>query len=547
MTHSDSWTPLDIDAEDPAIPVRPGPGQHVVGILAAAQARERGWARRAAIEICRGWAQDGSRILLCDLAFEEPELHEVAGLYNQEGISDALLFGCSLRRLGQPLADGFLLATAGTAVPDPEALRRHTRWQDLAEGFGEAGAVLALYLPADAPGAEALYELCDTVVVLGERPEVDAMELSTALGPLAVFGPHPEAGAYETSLAGMGSGDVLESLAGREMADDDALTSAGDVLGSDGGSSVQTTEGDGGRVPDGVEPHATTMSALDAPFPAEAPEGGEPGLRDLPETPAPMAPVQEAELTDEELAATVPGDADPPRGRTLLWGGAAVVALILILGLSGILPFPGQGPRATEDPVPTPAASTGGPETPEDAPETVAESAPVPEAPLAAYMLGLASYEELDGAWEGAVAFASVYPDVQFIVAPVEIDGVVWYRLLAGPGEEPEELLALRDRMAARGSRGAQNWLVREAGLAYLIDEPARLSDAEARVALLAEQGIPAHVLRHPSAQGPDRFRVYAGAFADSAEAAYLGRVLRDAAPGLRDAPLVERRGYRPE
>jgi hypothetical protein len=123
----------------------------------------------------------------------------------------------------------------------------------------------------------------------------------------------------------------------------------------------------------------------------------------------------------------------------------------------------------------------------------------------------------------------------------------VWYRLLAGPGEDPQELLALRDRMAARGSRGASNWLVREAGLAYLIDEPARLSDAEARVALLAEQGIPAHVLRHPSAQGPDRFRVYAGAFADSAEAAYLGRVLRDAAPGLRDVPLVERRGYRPE
>lgn len=298
-----------------------------------------------------------------------------------------------------------------------------------------------------------------------------------------------------------------------------------------------------------VEPNATTMSALDAPYPSDAPEGGEPGLRDLPETTPVPPPAAVEELSDAELAATVPGDSDPPLGRRILWGAGALVALVLVLGLAGIIPFPGRGGQAAEDPVPAPEVATDSP-TPDDAGDAAApaaESEPAPDVPLGAYMLSLASYEELTGAWEGAAAFASVYPDVQFIVAPVELDGAVWYRLLAGPGEEARDVLALRDRMVARGSRGSENWIVRETGLAYLIDAPDRLSDAEARVALLAEQGIPAHILRHPQAAGPARFRVYAGAFADSAEAAYLGRLLRDTAPGLRDAPLVERRGYRPE
>ncbi|MEJ2539756.1 MAG: hypothetical protein P8188_07275, partial [Gemmatimonadota bacterium] len=181
MTLSESWTPLDIDTEEPPIPVRPGPGQTVVGLVVGPEARTRGWTRRAAIEICRGWAQDGSRILLCDLGFEHPELHEVAGLYNQEGVSDALLFGSSFQRLGQPLADDFFLATAGTAVPDPAALRAHPRWEAFADGFREAGAVLVLYLPADAPGGDALFERCDTGVVLGERGEVDGLSVSPAL------------------------------------------------------------------------------------------------------------------------------------------------------------------------------------------------------------------------------------------------------------------------------------------------------------------------------------------------------------------------------
>jgi hypothetical protein len=78
------------------------------------------------------------------------------------------------------------------------------------------------------------------------------------------------------------------------------------------------------------------------------------------------------------------------------------------------------------------------------------------------------------------------------------------------------------------------------------VDEYPRFSEADERVALLAEQGVPAHVLRYLDDAGMERFRVYAGAYRSPAEAGYLGEFLQDAAPELRDLPLVERRGSRP-
>lgn len=536
MTLSESWIPLDIDTEEPAIPVRPGPGQNVVGMVAAPAARARGWSRRAAVEICRGWAQDGSRILLCDVAFEDPELHEVAGLYNQEGVSDALLFGTSFRRLGQPLADGFFLATAGTAVPDPAALRSHPRWNDFAGGFTEAGAVLVLYLPSDAPGVEALYELCDTVVVLGERSEVDDLSLSSALGPLATFGPHPDA-------AG-GAAGPDSTLAGviPPARDSEALVGSGDP-GSP--ASELAAEEAGIDRPAGVGPETT-----------EPTESGPQGPSGHGSTPPPAA-----------AASAATGDtADRGMGGRILWGAVALVVLLFALNLAGVFGGPdssGDSDSSVQTPAaagPEAAVSEAEPGNEAGATVVQAESSTtaVPEpgpvegprgleaAPVARFVLAVASYETLSAAFRDAVALRNAMPEAHFVISPVRVNGRVWYRMSAGAGESAGEVVELRDRIAARRPE-AEEWQVREAGLSYLVDEYPRFSEADERVALLAEQGVPAHILRHLDDGGMERFRVYAGAYRSPAEARYLGEFLEDAAPELQDLPLVERRGFRPE
>lgn len=504
----------------------------MVGMVVTPEARERGWTRRAAVEICRGWAQDGSRILLCDVGFEDPELHEVAGLYNQEGVTDALLFGSSFKRLGQPLADGFLLATAGTAVPDPAGLRAHPRWGDFAGGFTEAGAVLVLYLPSDAPGVDGLYELCDTVVVLGERSEVDGLGLSSALGPLAVFGPHPDSG---QPVLGMGEdlgsegepfepSPVLEGVAadGGGEADPEGF---GEAFGGP----------DGGPMEDEAQTGAAAAAAGSSEFKASSGAGS--------------------------------NKADDGGRNPLLLVGGALVLLVLILGFAGVIPFPGGGGSASagDDVAATPEA---GPASEQEAAGTAdggdtgsgadAAAATQPAsstltgplgldaAPLARYVLAVASYETLSAAFADIVPLRNAMPEAQFVIAPVVVNDQVWYRMTAGSAETSAGIAELRGRLA-QGRSEAANWRSREAGLGFLVAEYATFAEADQRVALLAEQGVPGHILAHRDDDGADRFRVYAGAYRTPAEARYMGGFLQEGPPALRDLPLVERRGSRPE
>lgn len=505
----------------------------MVGMVVTPGARQRGWTRRAAVEICRGWAQDGSRILLCDVGFEDPELHEVAGLYNQEGITDALLFGSSFKRLGQPLADGFFLATAGTAVPDPAALRAHPRWADFAGGFTEAGAVLVLYLPSDAPAVGALYELCDTVVVLGERDEVDGLGLSSALGPLAVFGPHPDSGQRV-----LGTGDD-SGLEGEPFEPSPVLEGAAAADGAEAGLSGTST----------LESRQPETRASEADALAGAAVG--------------------AMGSDfESTGATRSGKPDSGGRNPLLWVGGALLLLALILGFAGVIPFPGgggsasvgeevaatpvAGPASEQDAAAgtadsgDPAADASDPTPAEPAPSTLTGPLGLDAAPLARYVLAVASYETLSAALADIVPLRNAMPEAHFVIAPVVVDDQVWYRMTAGTAETSAGIDDFRDRLA-EGRPEAANWRSREAGLGFLVDEYATLAEADRRVALLAQQGVPGHVLAHRDANGADRFRVYAGAYRTPAEARYLGGFLQEGPPALRDLPLVERRGSRPE
>jgi len=178
------------DAESGLLPdgfspsILPGGGSgRIVAIAATPSVRAGGWASRAVVAIAREWAQQDLRIFLMDLGLDDPTLHDLLGLPNGEGVTDAFLYGASVQRIAQPaLDDTIFFASAGTATSDPEEILGHPRWNDLAGGFSEADATLLLFLPTDLPGAEKIMSRATDILFLAEEGE----SVESHLGPAAV-------------------------------------------------------------------------------------------------------------------------------------------------------------------------------------------------------------------------------------------------------------------------------------------------------------------------------------------------------------------------
>ncbi|MBT8396202.1 MAG: hypothetical protein KJN92_04515, partial [Gemmatimonadetes bacterium] len=116
------WHFFDAESEHfsdefgPSILPGGGVGRTVV-IAASPFAQADGWAAEAVVAIAREWAKGNLRIFLMDLGLDSPSLHKALGLLNQEGVSDAFLYGASVQRIAQPaLDDAIFFAPAGTAT-----------------------------------------------------------------------------------------------------------------------------------------------------------------------------------------------------------------------------------------------------------------------------------------------------------------------------------------------------------------------------------------------------------------------------------------------
>src|SRR4051794_17077573 len=138
---------------------------------------DRRWVADAAIALATGWNAGGRRTVLADLSIEDPILHERVGVPNLDGVVDLFLYGASLARSARPVPGrGFLLITAGTYTPDPDAIFRHARWGKIVDGFREAQASLLLFVPLDAPGLAALGQWAQEVILLGDREDGELFE-----------------------------------------------------------------------------------------------------------------------------------------------------------------------------------------------------------------------------------------------------------------------------------------------------------------------------------------------------------------------------------
>ena len=110
------------------------------------------------------------RVVLGDLVGDLAPLRSLVKDEDPHGISDSFLYGLSLNKIGYEVEGtaNLYIMPSGTDPTIGEEILRSARWNKLAEGFSETGALLLLVARSDAPGLGELAEQTDGVVLVRE-------------------------------------------------------------------------------------------------------------------------------------------------------------------------------------------------------------------------------------------------------------------------------------------------------------------------------------------------------------------------------------------
>ena len=102
--------------------------------------------------------QDTRRVAIVDLIGDVEPLRRLIPATEVPGILDGFVHGVSLNRIALPVnhSRNLFLLPSGTADIATEEILASPRWERLAKGFHEVGALLVIAVLADAPGAESL-------------------------------------------------------------------------------------------------------------------------------------------------------------------------------------------------------------------------------------------------------------------------------------------------------------------------------------------------------------------------------------------------------
>ncbi|MEX0912005.1 MAG: hypothetical protein WD737_04570 [Gemmatimonadota bacterium] len=489
--HPEAPPSVVLDLDDPGTPLPSVRPQGTV-VLLISGAVNRQWAADAALALGAEWARGGRRIVLADLHLENPLLHAGLDVSNLEGMVDIFLYGASLSRIAQPVRAGeFYLIPAGTYAPDVAEIYRHPRWKKLVSGFRDTDAALILFVPAESADLEALSAWSSEAVLLGPPPErgfVDEVR-ERGIEVVAIMEPPattttPAAAAYEAS-------------------------------------------------PEASAPLSTLSNGVDDVTPAPAAGASEPESSRTGRSERTPGPPPEVDL---ELP-------PPPVRRRRERHGASVfmwfLLAIAVLGAAGylvatlrpdLLPgappaaAPGEGP-ATSDEAESPGASRLG--------------------ELLPYSVQVRAFTSLPAARSELAAEQRRLPSTLFFISPEEIQGVRYYKLLAGLATDTLSAVQLRDELVDRGAieieDASDSWsLLQFTPLAFDMGEYTMREAALSRADSLLVSEIPTYVATTPYSDGSSRWQVYGGAFRDSASAASMREMLES--NGL-DARLTARTG----
>jgi hypothetical protein len=243
-----------------------------------------------------------------------------------------------------------------------------------------------------------------------------------------------------------------------------------------------------------------------------------------PVTPRPTAAAPSTPVAD---AAATPVAVHAPPHRWLRVG----LPLILLIGAAGaaaVLLQRDPGSDAVLTPPPAPPAAA-------PAPAGTPTGTPLP------FAVAIEAHQQLRTAAERVDTLRASQPSMGFFLAPVLVDSVLYYRVLAGPVADSTAAAGLMARLIALGHKtGGSEWDIRNAPLAFDVGAFDTPESAEARADELAALNIPAYVLAVPYSSGQERYHVYSGAYAGPAEADVMRQVLADAGVS---AHLVQRIG----
>ncbi len=530
------------DALTPELFVGTGEGT-VTLLIATPLAEEGGWAPSAAVEIARSWGDAGHRIFLADLSLLRPVLHEILQDEVGQGMGDVLRGDATLDKVVHlAKAGSFLFAGAGEGVEDAEAALSSEGWTEVLEGLAEAEASAILYAPSDIPGLEALLVHATHVVALtgaGESlrsiPAAVASRVEVSLQPsfegldFENIGIFSGEGAEVSGVDLQGTGDfvdlVLEdstgALFGEPQFSDLHHLPGEDPLDTEAEASIDEV-GDlvdaNGAAPEGLSEEAV---ASEEEHPPEEEAGVSPEVDDVP-SPRPALEI----VGDGVVGTPAASDGVAARhGRSLAVIGTIAIAFAIWVVLRG-----GESPALVE---PEPVA--------EVSPEPALPLPPTPVGPVAAYSWAIGSFSNPGTARRLAATLADQAGGVQFIVVPIEVNGALFYRLLADPAEDVVAAQGLRDALAsALSSLDSDAWVLRETPQGFVFGDFPTLAEAAESIAALQALEVDGYALELEFGSG-HVYRVYAGAFADAQQARALAGIIE--AAGLGGVQLQPRVG----
>jgi hypothetical protein len=479
-------------------------------LVVGAGAQRDGWAVKAAIALATAWADRGGRLVLADLALTEPALHVELGEANTDGVADIFQFGASVRRMARVVPGrGFRYLPAGAYIPDPAAILRSPGWDHIIAQFSEDQATLLAYLPAASEGGEDLIRRLGRAIVLADPEEVPALEASlagacTVEAVLSPFSPSTtEIAVPEESAATGQSAAPAESAAPEESAAP-AESAAAEIVAAKG-------------------PHEARPLFEEAPLTEPPP---------LPRRPRRSRRGVSLPLQVVLLVAITLG------GWIFL--DAQVLLPEWIPAPPNWLQLPGQAARQSAVGAASGAAAAapghGGAE-----PGTAPTAPPEPVALPIPYSVAVEAHQDLTTAVERVGLLRRSEPGISFYLTPIPNQGVVYYRLLAGPAADTAAAWELMRRLvASRHKTDLDPWSIRPTVWAYNLGDFTTEAAAAARAAELLELRIPTYVIPVDYTSGPPRYRLFAGAYEGPAPAGVMAEQLREA--GI-DAQLVRREG----
>ena len=462
-------------------------------LILSAGARHSPWAEQVAIALADQLGS-GPPTLLFDL-IPDSLLHEHLGADNLEGLADVFLFGASLKHITQPVRNhAFVFVSAGAAA-DFDAILADARWRRLL-GEAQSGGQFAVVLAAaDTPGLDHIAARVGAAVAIATEGALalEGIKLLDVIAPPAP--PTARAAASELTPDQQYEAIKLPRNAAREALIADLRARQRSAL----------------MAPPPVLPEPIATGAPSSPR-----AGGETFSR--PAVFRPAASITEPTFSRPSSKAGVKSRWVAYTGLSLLVVAAfAVGTWVMLRGEMAQTRTPG---------VP---GSTGA-------------AAPLPAIVPLPYSVAVEAHQQLPTAIERVNALRADEREVGFYIAPVLLDSVLYYRVMAGPVADSAAAGAVMRSLLEKGHKtGATQWDVRAAPLAFLIGEFESRGDAEKLVQEAIDLAIPAYVVELPLANGM-RHRVYAGAYAGPAEADVMRQLLKSA--GLPDS-LVQRVGAR--